>query len=134
MAPSLPRAKQSRRFGPHDTQVGLAVENTPPRFSQPFHFCPSNHLCHMASSMPRAIQSMRFGPHDTQEGLDESAPRRFSQPFHCPSHQAWYMARSVPRTKQSKRFALHEMQDGVSPATVEDDGGAATPWGGICGD
>ena len=93
MALSVPRAKQSMRFGPQLTQSGASMI-TPPRLSQPPQAPPSHQRCHMALSVPRAKQSMRFGPQLTQSGASMIVPSRYSQPY-----QAWPEVAIVSSTK-----------------------------------
>ena len=79
MALSVPRAKQSMRFGPQLTQSGASMM-TPPRLSQPPQEAPSHQRWYMALSVPRAKQSMRFAPQLTQSGASMMMPPRYSQP------------------------------------------------------
>src|SRR4051812_41674698 len=64
----MPRAKTSRRPGPHEAAAGGLV-NAPPSPSQPagdgHHRLPSQYWWYIEESVPRAKTSRRPGPHAT---------------------------------------------------------------------
>ncbi len=99
-ASSVPRAKQSVRFGPQDTHSGFSF-SMPPRLSQPPQPEPFQFLVHRASSVPRTKQSIRFGPQDTHSSGSCVLPPRLSQPPHWAS-----TASGKARTNNGKRQRL----------------------------
>src|SRR5207245_8294496 len=58
---SVPIAKRSSRFDPHETGVTGEI-TAPPSDSQPPQCAPSHHLCQTAESRPTPKMSKRFGP------------------------------------------------------------------------